>query len=55
MQRDYELLDRILPERVKSVKEWMLLTRYTGQPDSVLKDYVDLGEARKAAAAATKA
>lgn len=55
LQRDYELLDRILPERVKSVKEWMLLTRYTGQPDSVLKDYVDLGEARKAAAAATKA
>ncbi|KAH7385050.1 hypothetical protein BKA64DRAFT_748520 [Cadophora sp. MPI-SDFR-AT-0126] len=51
LQRDYEFLDRILPDRVKSVKEWMGLTGYTGQPGSVLKDYVDLGEARKAAAA----
>ncbi|KAH7312884.1 hypothetical protein BKA65DRAFT_573767 [Rhexocercosporidium sp. MPI-PUGE-AT-0058] len=51
LQRDYELLDHILPERVKSVKDWMVLTGYTGQPRSVLKDYADLGEARKAAAA----
>ncbi|KAK0101951.1 hypothetical protein ONS95_001240 [Cadophora gregata] len=51
LQRDYELLDRILPDRVKSVKEWMELTAYTGQPGNVLKDYVDLGEARSAAAA----
>ncbi|KAH9221445.1 hypothetical protein DL95DRAFT_519429 [Leptodontidium sp. 2 PMI_412] len=52
LQRDYEFLDQILPERVKSVKEWMVLAGYTGKPGSVLKDYVDMGEARKVAAAA---
>jgi uncharacterized protein YbjT (DUF2867 family) len=40
-KRDYALLDEILPERVKSVKEWMILTGYTGEPQSVLKDYRD--------------
>lgn len=39
--RDYDLLDKILPGRVKSVKEWMVLTGYTGEPKSVLKDYRD--------------
>lgn len=38
-QRDYELLDEILPTRIKSVKEWMQMTGYTGQYGSVLKDY----------------
>ena len=38
-KRDYKLLDEILPGRVKSVKEWMELTGYTGQRASVLKDY----------------
>ena len=35
--RDYDLLDRILPTRVKSVKEWMVKTGYTGELQSVLK------------------
>jgi len=40
-KRDYALLDRILPNRVKSVKEWMEKTGYDGTPSSVLKDYRD--------------
>lgn len=40
-QRDYALLDEILPGRVKSVKEWMVKTGYTGEMKSVLKDYRD--------------
>jgi hypothetical protein len=40
-KRDYKLLDEILPNRVKSVKEWMLKTGYDGTPGSVLKDYRD--------------
>jgi hypothetical protein len=39
--RDYALLDEILPTRIKSVKEWMVKTGYTGSPVSVLKDYRD--------------
>lgn len=45
-KRDYKLLDEILPGRVKSVKEWMEKTGYTGEPSSVLKDYRD-GAGRK--------
>jgi uncharacterized protein YbjT (DUF2867 family) len=40
-KRDYELLDEILPTRLKSVREWMEKTNYTGKPASVLKDYRD--------------
>lgn len=40
-KRDYQLLDEILPDRIKSVKEWMLKTGYDGKPKSVLKDYRD--------------
>lgn len=40
-RRDYKLLDEILPERVRSVKEWMVKVGYTGEPVSVLKDYRD--------------
>jgi hypothetical protein len=39
--RDYELLDKILPTRVKSVGEWLKLTGYSGERQSVLKDYRD--------------
>jgi len=42
-EKEYELLDGILPERVRSVEEWMKLTGYTGQRSNVLKDYADLG------------
>ncbi|MCJ1239841.1 hypothetical protein MMC14_007839 [Varicellaria rhodocarpa] len=39
--RDYGLLDEILPTRVKTVREWMEKTGYTGRYESVLKDYRD--------------
>jgi hypothetical protein len=31
IKRDYEFLDRILPNRVKSVEEWMRKVNYTGE------------------------
>lgn len=37
-KRNYELLDEILPTRVKSVKEWMVKTGYTGDYAPVLKE-----------------
>lgn len=39
IRRDYELLDEILPTRIKSVEEWMRKTEYTGLPKPVLKDW----------------
>jgi hypothetical protein len=41
IQRDYALLDRILPDRVKSVEEWMKKTGYRGEFKPVLKDAAD--------------
>jgi NmrA-like family len=41
IRRDYDLLDRILPERVKSVEEWMSKTGYTGKLKPLLKDWAD--------------
>jgi hypothetical protein len=38
-KRDYGLLDDILPTRVKSVKEWMIKTKYDGKPSQVLKTF----------------
>ncbi|KAH8930252.1 NAD-P-binding protein [Atractiella rhizophila] len=35
--RDYELMDRIHPNRVKSVEEWMRKTNYDGSYTNVLK------------------
>ena len=46
---DYDLLDEILPTRVKTVAEWMKLTGYTGQRSSVLKDYRDHAKKREKA------
>jgi len=43
-KRDYALLDSILPNRVKSVKEWMVLTGYDGTPGQVLKQSVGYRE-----------
>jgi hypothetical protein len=37
IQRDYKLLDEILPTRVKSVEEWMRKTGYTGERQTTLK------------------
>lgn len=42
LTRDYDLLDEILPTRVKSVGDWMRVTGYTGERGSVLKDYRDV-------------
>lgn len=39
--RDLEVLDGILPDRVRSLREWMVRTGYTGERESVLKDYAD--------------
>jgi NmrA-like family len=43
VRRDYGLLDRIFPGRVKSVEEWMKKTGYTGELKPVLKDWADRG------------
>jgi hypothetical protein len=45
--RDYELLDRILPGRVKSVEEWMRKTDYSGGFKPLLKDWADRQLERK--------
>ncbi|CAG8972468.1 hypothetical protein HYALB_00001157 [Hymenoscyphus albidus] len=39
--RDMKLLDEIMPDRVKSIGDWMKLCGYTGERSSVLKDYRD--------------
>ena len=36
LTRDYELLDRILPGRVKSIQEWMVKVGYTGDENKRL-------------------
>jgi hypothetical protein len=46
--RDYALLDRILPDRVRDLEEWMRKTKYDGRPRSVLKDISDHRAARAA-------
>ena len=41
IHRDYAMLNDILPDRMKSVDEWMVETNYTGQVRPVLKSYND--------------
>ena len=36
LRRDYELLDRILPGRVKTIGEWMMKVGYTGDENMLL-------------------
>lgn len=36
IQRDFEFLDRIVPDRVKSVEEWMKKVQYTGAKQDLL-------------------
>jgi hypothetical protein len=36
---DYELLDKLLPNRLKSVEEWMRRENYTGERRKVIQDY----------------
>jgi uncharacterized protein YbjT (DUF2867 family) len=47
-KRDYAMLDEILPGRVKSVKEWMVKTGYTGAYKPLLKDVRDRAAVQKA-------
>jgi uncharacterized protein YbjT (DUF2867 family) len=37
IQRDYPFLDKILPDRHRSIEDWMRRTGYTGEAKSVLK------------------
>ena len=39
IQRDYELLDKIHPEWVQSLKQWMEKVEYTGEYKLVVKTY----------------
>ncbi|KAH7132631.1 hypothetical protein B0J11DRAFT_232121 [Dendryphion nanum] len=39
LRTDYELLDRIIPDRVRSVKEWMEKVDYDGERRFVIKHY----------------
>jgi hypothetical protein len=41
-KRDWALLDKIHPQRIKSLKEWMEKNKYDGQPKAVLKGIEDL-------------
>lgn len=47
VKRDYEELSRILPDRVKSVEEWMRKVGYTGESRPVLKGVSDAQEKRE--------
>jgi hypothetical protein len=47
-KRDLELLTRIYPDRIKSLKDWMRKVKYDGKSRSILKGAEDL---RKPAAA----
>ena len=53
-KRDWALLDRIHPQRIKSLKDWMERNKYDGQPKAVLKGAEDLRRAAQAQASADK-
>ncbi|KAK3670046.1 hypothetical protein LTR78_010077 [Recurvomyces mirabilis] len=46
--RDFALLDRIHPKRIKSLEEWMRLVGYNGQAKPVLKGAEDLRAVQQA-------
>jgi hypothetical protein len=41
-KRDYELLDDIMPNRIRTLEEWMRKVNYDGQPSPVLKTGLSL-------------
>jgi hypothetical protein len=41
-KRDFAMLDRIHPNRIKNLEAWMRLVKYDGQPRPVLKGVEDL-------------
>ena len=47
LRRDYEILNQILPTRVKSVEGWMRKTAYQGSLKPWLKDRADREGERK--------
>jgi len=53
-KRDWALLDRIHPQRIKSLKEWMEKNKYDGQPRTLLKGAEDLRRWAQAQAKADK-
>lgn len=46
IRRDYKLLDEILPDRLKTVGEWMRKSGYKGQKGTTLKDLDDGARAK---------
>jgi hypothetical protein len=50
LKKDYALLDKILPDRVKSLEEWMRKAEYTGESKSVLKDQTERAAERQKSA-----
>jgi hypothetical protein len=51
-ERDYDVLDKIYPGRIRTVGEWMKKSGYIGEVGSVLKNYADVRREKMAAAAA---
>lgn len=45
--RDFELLDRIHPTRIKSLKEWMTVVGYDGKPKPTLKMIEDWAQKKR--------
>ncbi|KAF7531271.1 hypothetical protein G7054_g9037 [Neopestalotiopsis clavispora] len=45
LKRDFDLLDRILPERDSSIEGWMRRVGYTGEPKTVLRSMRNPGRA----------
>lgn len=41
-KRDYELLDEIMPNRIRTLEEWMQKVKYDGTPNPVLKTGLSL-------------
>jgi hypothetical protein len=41
-QRDYELLDEIMPTRIRTLEEWMRRSNYDGKPKRILKTALSL-------------
>jgi hypothetical protein len=39
-QRDYRLLDEIVPKRIRSLQEWMRRVKYDGEAEAILKNNV---------------
>ncbi|OQU97005.1 hypothetical protein CLAIMM_03010 [Cladophialophora immunda] len=49
LRRDYEFLDQVLPQRVRSLEQWMRKADYTGEPRPVLKNFGETRASRRGA------